>query len=90
MQQDPGGQGTPVAPFEVQGVARNNALVRSAPSQFTGEPIGVIDVGQTFRILRLSTSQAWAFVDFQGLQGWTFVPNIRVVVGSFAILPRGD
>lgn len=90
VEQDPGGQGTPVAPFEVQGVARNNAIVRSAPSQFTGEPIGVIDAGQTFRILKLSTSQAWVLVDFNGLQGWTFVPNVRVVVGSFAILPRGD
>lgn len=79
-----------VQPFEVQGVARNNALVRSAPSLRVGEKIGVIPKGSTFRILRLSRNGAWLFVDYSGLQGWTYTPNVRVTLGSLSALPRGD
>jgi hypothetical protein len=81
-----------VAPFEVQGVARNNAIVRDTPTNRPGssEKIGVIPLGGTFQVLKLSTNRAWVFVDYQGLQGWTFLPNVRIVVGSLNTLPRGN
>jgi uncharacterized protein YraI len=84
------GQPAGVGPFEVQGVARNNAMVRSAPSTRTGEPIGVINRGEGFRILRLSANEAWVLVEYNGLQGWTFVLNVRVTLGNLGQLPRGN
>jgi len=84
-----GGQ-TAVGPFDVRGVALNNAVVRNAPSRIETQKIGIIPEGGTFQILKLSTTQAWVLVNYQGLVGWTFVPNIRVTVGKLGVLPRGD
>jgi uncharacterized protein YraI len=83
------GQPPAVAPFEVRGVTLNNALVRSFPS-LNGERIGVIPKGATFQILKLSNNQAWVYVSYEDLRGWTYVPNIRVTVGRLGVLPRGN
>ncbi len=79
-----------VGPFDVRGVAINNAVVRNAPSRIETQKIGIIPEGGTFQILKLSTTQAWVLVNYNGLIGWTYVPNIRVTVGKFGVLPRGD
>lgn len=81
-----------VAPFEVQAVARNNALVRDAPTNRPGgsQRIGVIPLGATVKVLKLSINRAWVFIDYEGLQGWTYLPNLRIVVGSLSTLPRGN
>jgi uncharacterized protein YraI len=84
-----GGQPAAVEPFEVRGITLNNALVRNIPS-LNGERIGVIPKGATFQILKLSNNQAWVFVTYEDLRGWTFVPNIRVTVGRLGVLPRGN
>lgn len=83
------GQPPAVQPFEVRGITLNNALVRSFPS-LNGERIGVIPKGATFQILKLSNNQAWVYVSYEDLRGWTYVPNIRVTVGRLGVLPRGN
>ncbi len=85
----PVGELPAVQPFEVRGVAQNNALVRSFPS-LNAERIGVIPKGASFQILKLSNNQAWVFVAYEDLRGWTYVPNIRVTVGRLGVLPRGN
>jgi uncharacterized protein YraI len=82
------GQPPAVGAFEVRGTTINNAVVRDGPSTYTGQRIGVIPRNQTVQILKLSTNQAWVFVDYNGLQGWVFVPSIRVTVGRLGVLPR--
>ncbi|MCS6871322.1 MAG: SH3 domain-containing protein [Anaerolineae bacterium] len=90
-----GGAGAPadqppnIQPFEVRGIAQNNALVRSIPS-LNGERLGVIPKGASFQILKLSNNQAWVYVAYENLRGWTYVPNIRVTVGRLGVLPRGN
>jgi hypothetical protein len=79
-----------VGPFEVKAVTRNAAIVRDIPSLYSSSKIGVIDIGQTVNVLRLSLNHAWVLVDFNGLQGWVYVPSIRVVVGNLGNLPRGN
>ncbi len=82
-------QPSAVQPFEVRGIARNNALVRSIPS-LNGERVGVIPKGASFQILKLSNNQAWVYISYEDLRGWTYVPNIRVTVGRLGVLPRGN
>jgi hypothetical protein len=84
------GEPVGVGPFEVKAVTRNAAIVRDGPSLYTGSKIGVIELGQTVNVLRLSKNHAWVLVDFNGLQGWVYVPSIRVVVGNLGNLPRGN
>ncbi len=83
------GQLPAVQPFEVRGIALNNALVRRFPS-LNGERIGVIPKGATLQILKLSSNRAWVYVSYEDLRGWTYVPNIRVTVGRLGVLPRGN
>ena len=40
--------------------------------------------------VKRTPNQAWVLVEYQGLQGWTFVLNVRLVAGNFSVLPRGD
>ncbi|MFQ3534854.1 MAG: SH3 domain-containing protein [Aggregatilineales bacterium] len=85
----PSGRPPAVQPFEVRGVAQNNAMVRSFPS-LNAERIGVIPKGASFQILKLSNNRAWVFVVYEDLRGWTYVPNILVTVGRLGVLPRGN
>ncbi len=85
-----GGAPAAVGPFEVRAVTINGAIVRDIPSLWDSNKIGVIDEGQTVNVLRLSRNHAWVLVDFNGLQGWVYVPSIRVVVGNLGDLPRGN
>jgi hypothetical protein len=86
------GTGAPVGvgPFEVRAVTRNAAIVRDGPTLYSSNKIGVISLGQTVNVLRLSKNHAWVLVDYNGLQGWVYVPSIRVVVGNLGDLPRGN
>ena len=72
---------------DVRGTARVPLLVRDYPSKRTGGKIGVINQFETFKILKLSRNSAWIFVDDNGLQGWVFLPNVQVVLGSVGTLP---
>ncbi|GAB4550527.1 MAG: hypothetical protein OHK0023_16550 [Anaerolineae bacterium] len=85
-----GGSPPEVGSFEVRAVTLNNAIVRDAPTDRSGQKIGVIPKGATVQVLKLSLNQAWAFVDYEGLQGWTYVPNIRLTVGRYGVLPRSN
>ncbi len=80
----------PPAPLaDVQGEAIVPAMVRDAPTRRGGK-VGVINQGQNFKILRLSRNHAWVFIDADGLQGWVFVLNVKVVFGQLGWLPKGD
>ncbi len=74
---------------DVQGVARVSAMVRNAPST-RAMKMGVIPEGQGFKILKLSRNRAWVFVDADGLQGWVFLLNVKVVFGELGQLPVGN
>jgi uncharacterized protein YraI len=77
----------PPAPLaDVQGVARFSLMVRSAPTT-RGAKLGVIDEGVGFKVLKLSRNRAWVFIDADGLQGWVFLPNVKIVFGDLGHLP---
>ena len=80
----------PQAPLaEVQGVARVSAMVRGAPST-RATKLGVISEGTGFKILRLSRNRAWVLINAEGLAGWVYLPNVKVVFGSLGALPVGN
>ncbi len=80
----------PQAPLaDVQGVARNSAMVRSGPST-RATKLGVISEGSGFKILRLSRNRAWVLVNADGLEGWVYLPSVKVVFGSLSALPVGN
>jgi uncharacterized protein YgiM (DUF1202 family) len=79
-----------VGTFEVRAVARNNAMVREIPNGQRGAKVGVIPKGEAFQVFKLSTNRAWVYIDYNGLRGWTYVPNIKLTVGSYGVLPRGN
>jgi uncharacterized protein YgiM (DUF1202 family) len=78
----------PVGP--VEGVARITTLVRNAPSIRNSDKIGTINEGSSFKVLKLSRNRAWVFVDADGLQGWVYLPNVKIVFGSLGRLPVGQ
>jgi uncharacterized protein YgiM (DUF1202 family) len=78
----------PVGP--VEGVARITTLVRNAPSIRNSDKIGTINEGSSFKVLKLSRNRAWVFVDFEGLQGWVYLPNVKIVFGNLGRLPVGN
>jgi uncharacterized protein YgiM (DUF1202 family) len=81
----------PPAPLvEVHGVALVQTLVRNVPSKTRSDKIGAINQGQEFKILRLSRNRAWVFVDADGLQGWVYLPNVKIVFGNLGRLPVGN
>ncbi|MEP7286155.1 MAG: SH3 domain-containing protein [Chloroflexota bacterium] len=75
---------------DVQGEARSSILVRNGPSTRNSEKIGTLNQGQTFKILKLSRNRAWVFIDADGLQGWVFLPNIKVVFGQLGRVAVGN
>ncbi len=83
--------GTPADPnvpiSDVRGVAKTNITVRDAPSTRGTTRLGVLNRGTSLKILRMSLSRAWVFIEGDGLQGWVFVPNVAVVVGNLGRLP---
>ena len=81
----------PPAPLvDVRGVALTMVLVRNAPSKVHSDKVGTINEGQEFKVLKLSRNRAWVFVDADGLQGWVFITNIKIVFGNLGRLPVGN
>ncbi len=74
------------ATADVQGEARMGVLVRSGPST-RADKIGALNQGDTFKVLKLSRNRAWIMIDANGLQGWAFLPNLRIVFGNLGTLP---
>jgi uncharacterized protein YgiM (DUF1202 family) len=74
---------------DVRGVARFDVMVRNGPST-RGAKLGVIPEGSEFRVLRLSRNRAWVFVNFEGLEGWVFIVNVKIVFGDLGKLPVGN
>jgi uncharacterized protein YraI len=70
----------------VQGEARIPAMVRSGPST-RGDKLGVIPQGEDFQILKLSRNRAWVYVNDQGLQGWVFIVNVKIIFGDLGMVP---
>ncbi len=71
---------------DVQGEAWIGLLVRSGPST-RADKIGVIPQGEDFQVLKLSRNRAWLYIDDQGLQGWVFGPNVKIVFGNLGLVP---
>lgn len=65
-------------------------LVRNAPSIRNSDKIGTINEGVSFKVLKLSRNRAWVFVDAEGLQGWVYLPNVKIVFGNLGRLPVGE
>ncbi|HVO43152.1 MAG TPA: PA14 domain-containing protein [Aggregatilineales bacterium] len=79
---------TPPAPLaDVQGVANSPLVVRDGPSRLNSQKIGALNQGQGFKILQLSRTHAWVYIDADGLKGWVFLPYITVVTGDLGGLP---
>jgi uncharacterized protein YraI len=76
--------------IQVTGLARADVVVRDIPSQRSGQRIGVINRGQSFLVLQLSRNRAWIKVNYNGLVGWVYLPNVRITSGRLGSLPRGD
>ncbi|HLY26064.1 MAG TPA: SH3 domain-containing protein [Aggregatilineales bacterium] len=70
----------------VQGESRIPAMVRSGPST-RGDKLGVIPQGEDFQILKLSRNRAWVYVNDQGLQGWVFIVNVKIIFGDLGMVP---
>jgi uncharacterized protein YraI len=79
-----------VTTTQVTGQAKFAIVVRDAPTQRSGQKIGVIERGESFIVIKLSTNRAWVQVNYNGLIGWTFLPNVRIVSGKLSALPRGN
>jgi PA14 domain len=79
----------PAGAANVQGEARISALVRNAPS-LTADKLGVINQGDDFQVLKLSLNRAWILVNAHGLQGWIFLPNVKVIFGDLGLIPYGN
>lgn len=75
---------------QVTGLARADVVVRDIPSQRSGQRIGVINRGESFLVLQLSRNRAWIKVNYNGLIGWVYLPNVRITSGRLGALPRGD
>jgi uncharacterized protein YgiM (DUF1202 family) len=74
----------------VEGVPVVQVVVRDGPSIRNSTIIGTINQGQSIKILRLSRNRAWVFVDADGLQGWVYLPNVKIVFGNLGRLPVGN
>lgn len=86
----PAGSETGVTVVQVTGLARADVVVRDIPSQRSGQRIGVISRGESFLVLQLSRNRAWIKVNYNGLIGWVYLPNVRITSGRLGSLPRGD
>ncbi|MBX3080789.1 MAG: SH3 domain-containing protein [Anaerolineae bacterium] len=75
---------------QVTGQAKFAVAVRDVPSTRSGQKIAVIERGQSFIVIKLSTNRAWVQVNYNGLIGWVYLPNVRIVSGKLGSLPRGN
>ncbi len=79
----------PAGPADIRGEARIPALVRSGPS-IRADKLGVINQGDDFQVLKLSLNRAWILVNAHGLQGWIYLPNVKVIFGDLGLIPYGN
>ncbi|MBX3061469.1 MAG: SH3 domain-containing protein [Anaerolineae bacterium] len=75
---------------QVTGLARTNIAVRDGPSTRNAKRIAVLDKGTSFVVIGLSTNRAWVKIDYNGLIGWVYLPNVSITSGSLSNLPRGN
>ena len=73
--------------IDVRGVAKTMVLVRSFPSARNSDKLGTINEGVGFQVIKLSRNRAWVFVNADGLQGWVFITNVKIVFGDLGRLP---
>jgi uncharacterized protein YgiM (DUF1202 family) len=73
-------------PQDVQGVTKTMVFVRNYPST-RGDKIGVINQGEYFKVIKLSRNFAWIWVEYNGLAGWVYLPNVKITFGQLGRLP---
>ncbi len=85
---------TPTAPVVgqptgVRGMVMGNLRVRSGPG--TRYPqVGLMPWGTNVDILGRDGGHSWYQVNFNGLIGWAYAPWIRLITGTFDMLPYLD
>ncbi|MBN1967055.1 MAG: SH3 domain-containing protein, partial [Anaerolineae bacterium] len=84
-----GGAATPPPPTGVRGRVMGNLRIRQGPSTRTPQ-IGLMPWGTEVDILGRDSTHSWYQVNFDGLVGWSYAPWIRLIEGSFDMLPYTD
>ena len=79
----------PPQPTGVRGRVMGNLRVRASPTVHSAR-IGLMPWGTEVDILGINRGRSWYQVNFNGTVGWSYAPWIKLIQGTFDMLPYTD
>jgi uncharacterized protein YraI len=79
----------PPQPTGVRGRVMGNLRIRSAPNVHSAR-VGLMPWGTEVDILGIDRGRTWYQVNYNGTVGWSYAPWIRIIQGTFDMLPYTD